>query len=85
MRLLRIDTNKGNKIDGGFRHTTFDITKVNGERKINIVSSIKFDSVLTHPLHIEQFRKDPDELLRSVTDENDLSDNNSNGNGDDAA
>lgn len=86
MRLLRIDTNKGNKVDGGFLHTVFETTRMNGERKINILASTKFDGVLCHPEHIEQFKNNPDEFLRSVSnDESDLQLSSDSNDGGDAA
>lgn len=85
MRLLKIETNKGNMIDGGFRHTVFESGTVNGKRCINILASTKFDGVLWHPEHIEQFKKNPDEFLRSAVDEDNSQRCNSHNNDGDAA
>lgn len=84
MNLLRIDTNKGNKVDGGFLHSVFESETINGKRKINIISSTKFDGVLTDSDHIEQYRTNPEEFLKGITDE-DTAESNPNSTDDTAA
>lgn len=67
MRLLRIDTNKGNRVDGGFRHTVFESSITNGKRSIKNLCSTKFDGILYDAEHIEHFKKNPDEFLGGIT------------------
>lgn len=68
MKLVRIDCNKGRKIDGGFLHTVFESMNLNGEKKINILSSVKFNEVLVAPEYLENFRLDPIKFLEDVSD-----------------
>ena len=66
MRLLRIDCNKNNPDNGGFRHTVFDIETLNGQKKINNIASIKFDEVLTDQEWITHLTKNPDEFMKDL-------------------
>lgn len=65
MRLLRIDTNKGNKIDGGFRHTVFESSKINGKPMINIIDSVKFNDVLCVE-HANLYKSNPAAFIESL-------------------
>lgn len=69
MRLLRIDTNKGNKVDGGFRHTIFESQVTNGRCDINIIESAKFNEVLSNSEWIEHYTKDPKGFLKNMSEE----------------
>ena len=69
MKLLLIETNKGHKIDNGFRHTVFECARINGNMNLEVVASCKFSDVLTDQLHINSFTKDPDAFLKELEDE----------------
>ena len=66
---LRIGTNKGNKVDGGFRHTVFESSTLNGKKSINMIASARFDGVLNELEHIEDYRKNPSEFLKGLSDD----------------
>ncbi len=65
MRLLRIDTNKNRSVDGGFRHTVFESSKINGKSMINIIDSVKFNDVLD-AASIESYKSNPKEFIESL-------------------
>lgn len=86
MNLLCISTNKGIPIDGGFRHSVFTTSKVNGEMSINIISSEKFSTVINEQHWIDAYRTNPKKFLKEINDDEDSqSDDNPDDSGSDLA
>jgi hypothetical protein len=67
MRLTRIDTNKGNKVDGGYLHTVFENTTINGKVSIEQIASQKFTMILNEREWIEGFTKDPAAFIKELS------------------
>ena len=68
MNLLLIETNKGRMIDNGFRHTVFKIGRVNDKRVLDIITTCKFNEILSEESYVESFRKDPKAFIESLND-----------------
>lgn len=66
MRLLRIDTNKGAQIDGGFLHTVFEKSTVNGKVSTDQIVSQKFTMILNEPEWIEGMLNDPKKFIADL-------------------
>lgn len=77
MRLLRVDCNKGKKIDGGFAHHVFESSVVNNKKMINIIASTKFDGILIDSQHIEEFKKNPAQFLKEISNDDEDTSRNS--------
>lgn len=81
-KFLRIDCNRGIPIDGGFRHTIFESSTMNGKKAINKLVSVKFSEILSEDAYIESFKNDPDAFIGGLTDEKDSNTNDDNLGGD---
>lgn len=68
MRLLRIDTNKGAQIEGGFLHTIFEKSTVNGRVSVEQIASQKFTMILNEPEWIEGMLNDPKKFIGDLNE-----------------